>query len=523
MRKLNLRQLILLLTLSTAFLILANTFYTSYQTQRNLLIEQTLESNHAYAFKLAKNIENFLLRAQQQLSFAAQDIVDSDQSNAALMRVVERLITQSDSFNSVVIASANGTILAASETAADLLDMKLRSPGVLQALQERKPTISRAYQSKANASRALIFITHPVFDAQGNYSGFVGGTIYLQEKSVLYELLGEHLPVAGASVYAVSDEARLIYHPNMYRVGELVDDNPVVSQLVAKQIGRQQLTNTLGVEMLAGYAYVPSAGWGVVAQRTLDATLQGMDKQMLAVAKYSFPFFVIIVWFAWVISRWISSPLWQLASSAADLDEPDMDANISKISVWYFEASQLKRAMLRGLAGLNKKMGKLNLETITDPLTGLINRRGMQIALDEWERQEQPFSVIVADIDHFKRINDEFGHDVGDRVLQTLAQHMQAASRPDDLVCRSGGEEFVILLPQTETAVAHRVAERLRKRIAESICPNVNRPVTLSLGVASWPCGAASIAQVLKNADIALYAAKDAGRNQVQASQTACE
>lgn len=521
MRKLNLRQLILLLSVSTAVLILANTFYTSHKTQRDLLIAQTLEANQAYALKIADSIEDFLSAAQQQLAFAAQDVLLAGNNLEKLGHIANRLNEQTDSFNSVFIVDTSGVVIAASPEAVGLFGKVVMSEGAEQALRERTPLVSKPYISVTG--RLLVFISQPIIDAQDNYLGFIGGSIYLHEKSILYSLLGRHYHANDAYSYAVDSGGRIIYHQDAERIGEVIVDNPVIEKVVKQQTGSQYLLNSHGIEMLAGYAPVPSANWGVVTQRSLEATLSGMDQQMLAVAKYSFPFFIFIVWLVWLVSRWISKPLWQLARSAEDLDEPDINTQISSISVWYFEASQLKRALLRGLAGLNKKMGKLNLETITDPLTGLINRRGMQIALDEWERQEQPFSVIVADIDHFKRINDEFGHDVGDRVLQTLAQHMQAASRPDDLVCRSGGEEFVILLPQTETAVAHRVAERLRKRIAESICPNVNRPVTLSLGVASWPCGSASIAQVLKNADIALYAAKDAGRNQVQASQTACE
>ncbi len=520
MRTLNLRQLILLLTVSTAMLILANTFYTSYKTQRTLLVEQTLEANQAYASKLASNIEDFLVAAQQQLAFAAQDVLLTDQSPQALGHIVERLIKQTNSFNSVLIVDSQATVKAASETMRSMLGEKLRSAGSLQALKERKPLISQPFTAivKAHINRSIVFISQPIFDAQGVYLGFVGGSIYLNEKSILHSLLGEHYHADRAFVYAVSQEGRLIYHQDGHRVGELADDNPVVNQVILGQSGSKQLVNTLGVEMLAGYAYVPSAGWGVVTQRSLSATLSSMNQQMWVVAKYSFPFFVLIMWGVWIVSRWISRPLWQLARSAGYLDRPDVKAEISSVSVWYFEAAQLKRAMLRGLAGLNRKIGKLSLENITDPLTGLVNRRGMQAMLDEWEEAEQPFSIIMADIDYFKRINDQFGHDVGDQVLQFLAQRMQESSRPDDVLCRIGGEEFVLLLPAVDQGIAYKAAERLRQRIASDACPCVGKLVTLSFGVASWSPGYTSIAQALKNADQALYAAKNAGRNCVHSS-----
>ncbi|QEY59185.1 GGDEF domain-containing protein [Pseudomonas sp. C27(2019)] len=515
MRKLTLRQLILLLTVSTALLILGNTFYTSYKTQRTLLIEQTLETNQAYASKLASNIEDFLVAAQQQLAFAAQDVILSDHKVENLDHIVERLIKQTDSFNSVLIVNAQGEVISVSETAQNLLGKKLQSTGSLQALKERKPLISEPYNSNAKASRSIIFISHPVFDAQGSYLGFVGGSIYLNEKSILYSLLGEHYHADESYIYVVDRHAHLIYHQDSSRVGENVSSNPVVANINAQQTGSQQLINSKGIAMLAGYAPVPSSGWGVVTQRSLAATLMAMNQQMLAVAKYSFPMFVLIMWVVWVVSRWISRPLWQLAHSAEYLDRSEVKADISGVSVWYFEATQLKRAMLRGLAGLNRKIGQLSLENMTDPLTGLLNRRGMQVALDEWQQAQQPFSIIMTDIDYFKRINDEFGHDTGDKILKFIAKHMQESSRPDDVICRVGGEEFVLLLPEADQGIAYKAAERLRARIESDACPCVGRPVTLSFGVSSWSPEQSSIAQAMKNADQALYVAKNAGRNRV--------
>ncbi|MDY0249525.1 MAG: sensor domain-containing diguanylate cyclase [Pseudomonas sp.] len=520
MRKLNLRHLILLLTVSTAVLILANSFYTSHQTQRALLIEQTLEANQAYASKMANSVDDFLLAAQQQLAFAAQDVLLANHDPKQLAHVTDRLHQQTGSFNSALVVDQQGTVVAVSPTTIGLLGLKIQSPGSLQALRERKPLISKPYISSTH--RLLVFISHPIIDAQGTYLGFVGGSIYLHEESILYSLLGKHYHADESYIYVVDQDAYLIYHQDSDRVGEYVTGNPVIEQVIAGKVGRQQVVNSKGDEMLAGFAFVPSAGWGVVTQRSLLATLASMDQQMLSVAKYSFPFFVLIMFLVWVVSRWISQPLWQLARSAEDLDEPDVNAQITNIFVWYFEASQLKRAMLRGLAGLNRKIGKLSLENITDPLTGLMNRRGMQIALDEWEQEQQGFSVIMGDIDHFKRINDEFGHDVGDEVLQFIAQHMSESSRPDDLICRVGGEEFVVLLPKVDITIAYKAAERLRQRIASNICPSVGLPITMSFGVASWLGGDVSIADVMKDADLALYSAKKAGRNRVSERHAAC-
>ena len=518
MWKLNLRQLILLLTVSTAMLVLANTFYTSHQTQRELLIAQTLEANQAYAAKLASSIEDFLSAAQQQLAFAAKDVVLAEQDPDKLEHIVTRLKQQTDSFNSVLVINTQGTALAVTPKALDLLGNKIDSPGAKQALRERKPLISTPYVSVTG--RLLIFISHPVFDAKDEYLGFIGGTIYLHEESILHSLIGRHYHSNESYIYVVDQNSRLIYHQEPERAGEIVLANPVIEQVISGQSGSMQLSNSRNIEMLAGYAPVPSADWGVVTQRSLNATLSGMNQQMLSVAKYSFPFFLLIMFVVWGMSKWISRPLWQLARSAESLDKPNMNAQIATIHAWYFEASQLRRALLRGLAGLNKKMGKLSLENITDPLTSLINRRGMQATLNEWEAERQPFSVIMCDIDHFKQVNDTFGHAVGDQVLQFVAKHMLESSREGDLVCRVGGEEFMLLLPNTDLSLAKNAAERLRLRIANDVCSSIGQAVTLSFGVSSWIPGQASITEVVSNADHALYSAKKAGRNRVHDSAT---
>ncbi len=513
MRTLTLRQLILLLTVSTALLILANTFYTNYKTQRALLIEQTLASNYAYAAKVAGSVNSFILSAQQQLAFAAQDVLLAKNDPQQLARIVDRLKLQTNSFNSVLIVDRQGTALAITRSEQQFLGKKLHKDGAAQALKERRPLVSKPYISVTD--RLVVFLTHPLFDGQGRYQGYVGGSIYLHEESILYALLGQHYHASGAYSYVVDIDGRLIYHPELERIGEVIVGNPVIEHAIKRKSGSQQLANSHGVEMLAGYAYVPSAEWGVVSQRPLAATLTSMDQQMLTVAQYSVPLFVLIMWLVWGVSRWISRPLCQLAFSAECLDRSDIHIDVSAVSACYFEAVQIKHAILRSLAGLTKKIDQLNLDSMTDPLTGLLNRRAMQVALDHWEQTQQSFSVISCDIDYFKRINDEFGHDKGDEILKLIAKHMRESSRPDDLICRVGGEEFVLLLPNTDLSVAYTAAERLRLRIGSDACPCTGILVTLSFGVASWAPGRTSIGQVMKNADRALYAAKAAGRNRV--------
>jgi diguanylate cyclase (GGDEF)-like protein len=171
---------------------------------------------------------------------------------------------------------------------------------------------------------------------------------------------------------------------------------------------------------------------------------------------------------------------------------------------------------------LKKVQQELERYAHTDSLTGLANRRFfMQRLSEESERvmrETQPLSVLVFDLDYFKRVNDTHGHAIGDRVLQVIASVTQEVKRLSDVAARIGGEEFAILLPGTDQAGAIRLAQRLRRTISDQIIADGSgRPirVTASIGVATMTSHDRGLEHILTHADHALYRAKDAGRNMV--------
>jgi diguanylate cyclase (GGDEF)-like protein len=156
----------------------------------------------------------------------------------------------------------------------------------------------------------------------------------------------------------------------------------------------------------------------------------------------------------------------------------------------------------------------------TDPLTGLFNRRQMSLRLQEevarYKRTGTDFSVIIADIDHFKSINDSYGHDVGDRVLGRVALLFAEALRGGDAVARWGGEEFLVLLPGAHISAAQDVAQRLRLAAEARLgdVEGLGAPLTVTFGVATF-AATPSLERCLKAADEALYRGKAEGRNRV--------
>lgn len=162
---------------------------------------------------------------------------------------------------------------------------------------------------------------------------------------------------------------------------------------------------------------------------------------------------------------------------------------------------------------------------VTDPLTGLHNRRFMTAQLGALVKRAtqggDPVAALMVDIDHFKRINDTFGHDIGDEVLREFAVRLATNVRAVDLACRFGGEEFVVVMPDTKLDDAHRIAERLRRHIAGSPfhLAGLDEPltVTISVGVAATQGEGDAPDALLQRADEAVYEAKAGGRNQVVA------
>jgi two-component system cell cycle response regulator len=162
--------------------------------------------------------------------------------------------------------------------------------------------------------------------------------------------------------------------------------------------------------------------------------------------------------------------------------------------------------------------------SVIDQLTGLYNRRYMLGQLQQWMQRAsvggKPLSIISFDIDHFKRINDTHGHEAGDIVLKEFAARIRTNVRPKDIVCRPGGEEFLVVLPETPGDLACLSAERIRHAIAadpfEIERIQIGIDVTVSAGVATYSLNDGTLADLLHRADTALYRAKEGGRNRVE-------
>ena len=191
---------------------------------------------------------------------------------------------------------------------------------------------------------------------------------------------------------------------------------------------------------------------------------------------------------------------------------------------WEKDRAQL-RQIAAELAVVNRRLANAAL---TDLLTGLPNRRAaMDLLQQTWSaasRSGRPFAVLMLDVDHFKEINDSYGHAAGDLVLREVSTMLRNAARREDSVCRIGGEEFLVICPNTDRQLARVVAERLRDALASRpiAIGKTLRTITISIGVAEREADMPQSDALIGTADRALYQAKSAGRNRICMGQYAC-
>ena len=499
-----------------AILAIVLTFLTSttvgYRVNKQTLIDSTLDTNYAYAKKLSATTDVFLRETLKTLETNAIEILpylDDPKAQPQLNQIAERVRMQTSTFNSVVVSSKEGVVLGVSPPSLDLLGERLTSIGAQQAIEEKKPTISHPYVGITG--ELIIFISVPLVVNQ-EYKGFLGGAIYLNQPNVLEQILGDHFYDDGSYVYVVDTKGKLIYHQLEERLKDDVSSNVVVQKVSNGESGSLQIINTKGVPMLAGYSYLPIAKWGIVSQRQVDVSVAPAKDMVFKMVWKSLSVLLLTLLLISYLSKKIALPLQKLAYYTESSTQSDQKEKMEAISDWYYEARQLKGAMLHSLDYFKNEMNYFIHQSTTDPLTKLTNRRTMDNLMKEWTEEKMPFAVIILDIDKFKRVNDRYGHSVGDEVLIYLADLMQRVVREQDICCRYGGEEFVILLPKADKVTAYLTAERLREKLEDTVSP-CGEVVTISSGVAAYPLHANHPARLIELADQSLYEAKRTGRN----------
>ena len=382
----------------------------------------------------------------------------------------------------------------------------------------------------------------PIYDAQDRLRGVVGAHAHWDwvtdtvQDSVDRQRLQRHV-----ELLIVNQDGIVLYPQHLAGDFRLPAMDPGQHhQVVRWQDGEDYLTSVATVLPIRS----TDLGWRIVLRQPLDAAVQPIRDLRNRLLMLGVLAALVFAWVAYRMAARISRPIELLAEAAERLDQrqgtPEFPAGLAVLEVDRLSSTlrrmtqsmlnhereletmnaSLERKVAERTEALTEANRELERRATVDGLTGVYNRRRFEEKLHEllltMKRTGRCFTLLVIDADHFKRINDTHGHQVGDDVLRQLAQVLQGCTRSTDFVARYGGEEFVVLLPEAhEQTEGQLVAEKIRKAVEDTPFAEVGR-VTVSVGHSvSHPSDTAGKA-VVARADEALYNAKGSGRNRVE-------
>jgi diguanylate cyclase (GGDEF)-like protein len=485
---------------------------SSHIVSKNTLEKNYLIENQFYAKKLADTTNMHFRDMFSNLSVEARDEDYTSLDSKIVYKDLYDLLHSTTNFNSTWFVDRNGTVIASAPDI-NVEGTKVNSIGAQEALEKRRHTVSEPYVGING--KLVILISVPVFDNIGTYIGFIAGTIHLHEQNSLKAILGQHPKHENNSyVYVVDSKGNILFHPDSKRINDNVKENKVVQEVMKGNSGSQELVNTNGQTMLAGYATAEAAnGWGIISQTPKKAAMKPTWELAKQISLFMIPFMVFVFVLTILLLIKVINPIKDLAYYAQQITN-NKSVPTEKIPEWYFEIRELKRTLLIAIDFYQKKLIYAESESKRDHLTGLYNRR----ALEKLTMNNTSYSIILFDIDHFKKINDQYGHLKGDEVIQFIAKLITEITIETDLCFRWGGEEFLIILPEIDMEKALLIAERLRKTLETTNSPT-GEPVTVSIGVGHLPVTADNFSELLDMTDQALYKAKQEGRNKVIAAR----
>ena len=432
-------------------------------------------------------------------------------------------------YKELMIIDLQGSLLATSNAAGGT------SPEIprewIKQVRAGRSIIGEAYFDPILGTRVLV-IGESIRSASNELLGILAAKLSIRP---IDAVLSGHTQSDTDAVFLINSQGRILTGaavPANRHFGSSLELR-VLSRLSANQSEPTTYKGAHGPMVIGTLNTVPSLGWAVVVEVDRDkafAQVQRLQHLTLLVAG---GMLALLGLCAYLLALTIVRPLRQLSQGADRVAAGDLQVDLpvrNRSEAGYLtqvfnhmvaKLRQNREQLANVNAELQDKNQELHLLSITDPLTGLFNRKHLMETLAAEVirslRHNHTFALFIIDIDHFKRINDTFGHQKGDDVLRCLADVFRKSIRDCDYVARYGGEEFIILLPETGRRGAIEAAERIRISAAkESVGLEAGSiSVTVSIGISLFPDNGADVKTVIQQADKALYIAKDSGRNRI--------
>lgn len=413
-------------------------------------------------------------------------------------------------YEELQLVDANGGLVASSARRAS----PARLPeGWGKELESSRSFVSDPYWDQG-AKKTIVILAVPVLLANGRLSGALVARTNFAELTQVLRVFNAR---SAGHVYLTTARGTLIADSRSGSTdSKTIDLAPeIVDRMLAADGEVVEHRGADGAELLGSARRLSQADWLAVADMPVaDAYRQATRLRNVAFLVMGILLVVIGVVAYW-LALFIARPLGRLTSAAAQVSAGDLSVGLPAGGGG--EVGYLTQVFNTMVESLRKNHGELERLSTTDTLTGLSNRRHLMNLLtheiERAKRADQPFSILMLDVDHFKKYNDSYGHLAGDEVLARVSTVLRSSIRPYDCAVRYGGEEFLVMLSATSLDRARESAERIRKLVrAEQF---EGGSVSISIGVAEYHSPGDTAKSVIGQADAALYEAKRAGRDRV--------
>ncbi len=471
-------------------------------------------------------INRWLDNHSTQIGILSHLMSGRTESKDEISRMFKSFMSEEGEYTAVLYVDARGKIIVDSQSPNSSGDVSDRD--YFKAAKAGRSLITDVLISK-NSSKPFLFISSPIMDENKVFSGLVCGVIHI---GILEKVMNQFDFGNAGETYLLNRSGQFITVPLGVEGTplNLVNTSPIADLAQTGTPSNKVYANYAGERVMGQYGWVKDKQWLVVAEMKHSDIFRALYTDILLMAIIVLVMLLLSFVLTFKFTEGLLRPIGLLLRGTSTIREGDYDFRIppNQFASAPEELQQLCENFNLTGKKLKSTIQMLEMTAVVDQLTEVYNRRHILTEgprlLETCIRAGQPCSVLMLDIDYFKKVNDTFGHLVGDRVIIHAASLLLSCIRSCDMVSRYGGEEFLILLPNAPAEGGVELGNRIRQAFMEQPYreEDMEIPLTVSIGVADYrkdySYGTSTLEDMISRADQALYQAKRMGRNRVELS-----